>query len=365
MVVAVAACGSCRAEEIRGAWLSAWLPGYLTAEQIDATVAAAKRAGINALFIQVRKNADAYYDSKIEPRASNIAADFDPLAYAVKKGHAEGLQVHAWVNAFRVWTSSKPPADPKHIVNLHPDWVNRNFDGTTRAAEGTYLDPGVPAARDHITSVVVDIAKRYDVDGIQWDYIRYPGRDWGYSDAALARYYAESGTKDKPAVKDPKWMQWKRDQVTALVKATAEQVHAIKPKLAMSASTIAWGGCPAEFTGTEAYAVVCQDFQMWAKNGYIDVNLPMVYKTESSQRSAKSFRDWLVGLAKWGGGKPTYVGIDVSQNDDAGVLAEIDAVRKAGLGGYVLFDFGQSKRRDSLVAALAGTAEPSAEGAGK
>ena len=361
LAIAIGASCSCGAAELRGAWVSAWGPGYLTAGQIDATIAAARKAGINALFIQVRKNADAYYDSEIEARASDIAADFDPLAYAVSTGHAQGMQVHAWVNAFRVWTSKKPPADPKHIVNLHPEWINVDSKGNTRASEGTYLDPGVPAAREHIAKIVLDIANRYNVDGIQWDYIRYPSGEWGYSDAALARYYADTGATTKPAAKDPKWLAWKRDQVTALVKTASEQVRAIKPKLLITASTIAWGGCPAEFAGTEAYAVVCQDWKLWAEKGYIDANLPMCYKTERSTRSAQSFRNWLVGFGKWAGGKPVYVGIDVTQNDDAGVLAEIEAVRKAGLGGYVLFDFNQSQRRGSLVDAMAGAAKPSPE----
>ena len=348
----LAASCACADQELRGAWLSAWVQGYYTAEQVDATIASAKKAGINALFIQVRKNADAYYDSKLEPRGSDIAADFDPLAYAIAKGHAQGLQVHAWVNAFRVWTAKTPPTDLNHVVNLHPDWINKNREGEIRSSEGIYLDPGVPAAREHVAKVILDIATRYDVDGVQWDYIRYPARNWGYSDAALARYCAETGAKDKPAVDDAKWLQWKRDQVTELVKITSEQVRSIKPKLLLSASTIAWGACPSDFTGTEAYAGVCQDWKTWMEKCYIDANLPMCYKKESSEKSAKSFREWLVGLSKWSSGKPVYVGIDVTQNDDAGLLAQIEAIRGSGLGGYVLFHFNQSQRRDLLASAL-------------
>lgn len=359
-VVMLAASSCCFAEEIRGAWLSAWSHGYLTSDEVDATVAAAKKAGINALFIQVRKNADSYYDSKQEARASNIAAGFDPLAYTIEKAHAQGIQVHAWVNAFRVWSSAKSPSDPKHIVNAHPDWINKDFSGSARATEGTYLDPGVPAAREHVANVVLDIATKYKVDGIQWDYIRYPGKEWGYSDAALARYYAETKTTAKPVPTDPKWSQWRRDQVTALVKTVDQQVGAIKPKLMISASTIAWGNCNADFAEMDTYADAFQDWRAWVSDGILDANLPMVYKSESSPKSAQSFRGWLAGFAKWGGGKPTYVGIEVHSGDSAGVVAQIDAIRQAGLQGYVLFAFGQSSGRDALVDALAAAGKPAA-----
>ena len=358
VAVVVAASGSCVAEELRGAWLSAWSHGYLTAQEVDATIEAAKKAGINALFIQVRKNADSCYDSKLEPRPWNVAADFDPLAYTIEKAHAQGIQVHAWVNAYRVWSSSKPPSDPKHLVNLHPDWISKDFSGNTRSTDGTCLDPGVPAARDYTAKIVLDIATRYKVDGIQWDYIRYPGRNWGYSDIALSRYYAETKTTEKPDPKDPKWLQWRRDQVTALVKMVHEQVGAIKPKLVISASTVAWGDCSTDFTDTDAYGNVCQDWKSWASDGILDANLPMVYKSESSPKSAKSFRGWLTGLAKWSGGKPTYVGIEAHVSDAAGVLAQIEAIRKAGLQGFVLFAFNQSGGRDALVDALASAAKP-------
>ena len=359
-LVALASSCSCSAEEVRGAWLGAWWNGYFNAEQVDASIAAAKKAGVSTLYIQVRKNADAYYDSTIEPRGSGMAPGFDSLAYTIEKAHAQGIQVHAWVNAFRVG-SSKPSTDPKHIVNVHPDWISKTPDGKIMGTEGVYLDPGVPAAREYIAKVVLDIVTRYNVDGIQWDYIRYPGVDFGYSDTALARYYAESGAAAKPDPKDPKWLQWKRDQVTTLVRTVYKQAHAIKPKIIMSASTVIWGSCPTDFTKTDAYATVCQDWKAWMSEGILDANLPMAYKTESSAKSAQSFRGWLVGFAKWNGGRPTYVGIDVDNNDDAGVLAQIDAVREAGLQGHVLYKFNQSQRRDTLTDALVGGTKKACE----
>lgn len=343
--------------EFRGAWVTAWTPGFFTREEIDGTIAAAKKAKLNALFIQVRKNGDAYYKSETEPRGNGIAADFDPLAIVIEKAHAAGIEVHAWVNTVRMWASKTAPTDPKHIVNRHPEWVNKDASGATRASEGLYLDPGIPEAREYIASVVEEIAKNYEVDGIHLDYIRYPGKNWGYSDPALRNYYAASGRSAKPAPDDANWLQWKRDQVTELVRLIRQKVKAVRPNALLSASTIAWGDCPAEFASTTPYALACQDWKRWLSEGLIDANIPMNYKQESSAKQATSFRNWLAGFAKWSSGKPTYVGIDVHINQAAEAVRQIQAIRKAGLEGFVLFSFNESKRRGALAEAI-GVAVP-------
>lgn len=348
-----------QAQEFRGAWVTAWAPGYFTPQQCDATVAAAKSVGIDALFIQVRKNADAYYESALEPRAADIAPGFDPLAYIVDKAHKQGIQIHAWINTYRVWTAKDRPTDPTHVVNAHPEWLNKSSDGQSRASEGLYIDPGVPQAREHIAEVVTDIAKRYDIDGIHLDYIRYPGSAWGYSGAALSRYYAETGASGKPAPTDAKWLQWRRDQVTRLVSMISRQVRAVKPNILLSAATIPWGDCPADYRSSSPYAVVCQDWKQWLVDGLLDANVPMNYKTESSARAAKQFRNWLDGFKRWDGGRKVYVGIDVNSNDLTGIRQQMEAVRKAGLGGVVWFSFNATQRRAQLVKALGnGIREP-------
>lgn len=341
-----------QAEQLRGGWVTAWDNGLFTAEQIDSTLAAAKQANLNALFVQVRKVGDAYYDSKIEPRGNNIAPDFDPLAYIIPRAHLMGIQIHAWVNVCRVWRSQVMPADPAHIVNAHQDWLNKTNTGQTYATEGVYLDPGVPAAREYTAALIEDIAKRYDLDGIHLDYIRYPGREWGYSDAALASYYAETNTSKKPGMDDDKWVQWKRDQVTVLAKMIHDRVHAAKPKIVVSAATIAWGVCKGDYCDTLPYSKVSQDWKKWLGEDIIDANVPMNYKAESNPKNAKEFREWLSGFKKWNGGKSVYVGIDIHSNSGEGVLSQINAIRKSGLDGYVLFSFNPSTRRDAVLKAM-------------
>lgn len=344
---------ACAGAEVRGAWVTSWQSGFFTPQQIDDTVAATKKAGLNALFIEVRRAADAFYDSKIEPRPNEIAADFDPLAYTIKKAHAAGIQVHAWVVVYRAWSGAKTgPTDPNHIINKHPDWVMLSNTGKNWADEGIYLDPGVPEARDYIVSVFEDIAKRYDVDGIQYDYVRYPGKNWGYSEAALKHYYADTGSTAKPAPDDPKWLQWRRDQVTALVKESRDKIKAANPRIQISASTICYGKFSTDWEKTEAYSDVLQDWYLWMREGLIDINIPMNYRSENDPAAAQSYRNWINASEQWNGGRLVYQGIYCSSNSPADVLKQIDAMRKAGQEGFVLFAFNSGRRRAALADAL-------------
>lgn len=350
VAVRAAAVGS----EVRGAWVSAWNGGYLTPEQADSTIAAAKAAGLNTLFIQARKVADAYYNSSIEPRAPNLAPDFDPLAYMIEKAHGQGLRVHAWVNVCRVWIGQGMPTDPNHLVNLHPDWLNKDSSGTVKAADGIFIDPGVPAAREHVAKVVQEIAQKYDIDGVHLDYIRYPGKDWGYSAEALARYQAETGAQSRPSPGDPKWLRWRRDRVTDLLKGIRKAVRGVKPGLRISAATVSWANCSWDFCSTAPYKLTCQDWKEWLSKGLLDANVPMNYQCESTARGMSRFRSWLSGFRRWSAGKPTYVGIDVHHNTPDGILRQIKAVKRYRLGGFVLFSFNDLPGRDAIVSALSG-----------
>lgn len=332
------------AAEFRGAYVTSWNKGFRTPEEVDLTVQAAKTAGLNALVVEVRKVGDAYYQTDLEPIGSEVPDDFDPLAYTIEKAHAEGMQVHAWLVVYRVWRDSDKP-EPGHILADHPEWASLNFDGELNAEEGVYIDPGIPEYREHFANLCADIAKRYAVDGIHYDYVRYPNRQWGYAQIALDRYFAEVGATEKPSPHDPKWLQWRRDQVTALVALVRERVKAINPEVKIQASTIAWGECTENFEGTRAYNDCCQDWRLWMENGLIDENCPMVYGREFEETGAAYFRSWIDGTAKWSYGLPAYVALASMWNNAEQLLSQIDVIRNAGLAGWVLFAFDQSEQR--------------------
>ena len=335
-----------------GAWVTAWTEGFFTPEQVDETLAAAKQAHINNLFIQVRKNADAYYKSDLEHSGAGLEEGFDPLDYIIPKAHKLGIKIHAWVNVYRVWTAPNPPSDIEHIVNAHPEWLNVNFAGQNRSADGVYLDPGCSDARIYILEVIKDIVSRYKVDGIHLDYIRYPGKEWGYSENALTAWQKVSNRTDRPEPTDPDWSDWRRAQVTALVRSIFIAVRSVRPKALVTASTICWGNATPDFEDTMAYADALQNWRKWMSAGYLDAIAPMNYQNHA--KAADRFCGWLDGFKRWKAKRPVYVGLYAQVNTPEDIVKQAKLSEESGLGGWVLFSFNKGELRDKMAEALAG-----------
>ena len=151
---------------------------------------------LNAIFVQVRGRGDAWYNSPYEPRAEMLAGqpkEFDPLEQMVREGHAAGLQVHAWMNTFLTWSGARAPVSPQHLWNAHRDWFacDRKGHCSPRGndqCEGAFLQPSNPAVQQHLLHVYTDVATRYDVDGIHFDYCRYANSDYDFSSSTLNRF---------------------------------------------------------------------------------------------------------------------------------------------------------------------------------
>ncbi len=331
------------AAQVRAAWLSGWGKGIYTRAEIDRAVDAAKTAGLNVVFFDCRKAADAHYLGGIEPVAKGVEPGFDPLGYAIERAHAEGIKVHAWVSVYRVWRGRSKPGDPKHLVNAHHDWLSYSYSGKLISPDGIFLNPAVSEATAYTTRVIVDIVSRYGVDGLHLDFIRHPHADWGYSTVALKRYYRETGAKKKPAPSDAKWREWRRRQVTLHVAEIRRAVHQVKPRLPISAATICWGDCPTEFAGTFAYKHLGQDWKGWLARGLIDMNCPMNYRRESVPHEADQFRRWLREFKRWGGGKPVCVGVATYLNNAAAVLRQICEIEKREMDGFAVFSFNETQ----------------------
>ena len=140
--------------------------------------------------------------------------------------------------------------------------------------------------------------------------------------------------------------------MTAFVKLAHDKMKAASPYVQISASTICYGGAPTDWTKTEPYAGVLQDYKKWMEEGLIDINIPMNYRSETSRSAAKAFRTWVSNSERWSAGRPVYQGIQASSNPPADLLKQIEVTRKAGQEGFVIFAFNQGRRRDSNVEAL-------------
>jgi uncharacterized lipoprotein YddW (UPF0748 family) len=287
--------------ELRGFWVDAFHAGIKTPEQVSKLVADAKGANANAIIAQVRRRGDAYYFSSIEPRSNDpeLAQGFDALQDLINKAHAEGIEVHAWLATLPVYLAGRTTTDPSHVWQQHgPTAQGRNNWAmlTNSGVAPGYLDPGHPDALDYTVSVYLDVLKRYDVDGLHMDYSRYGAPTWGYNPTAVERFNTLYGRTGMPAPTDPEWMQWRRDQVTNLVRKLYVEALAIKPDVKISSAVIAFGAGPADEQGwyaTRTYNEVLQDWRGWLEEGILDIAMPMNYDREYNAAQKLWYDQWI------------------------------------------------------------------------
>ena len=326
--------------KLRGMWVDVFHEGIKTPKQVEQLIDRAKRGNINALFIQVRSRAQVYHMSLLEPRAPDTLPLFDGLKQVINLAHAQDppIQVHAWLNAHPLWETKSDPPWKDHVLYKNRDWLTQNPDGETATEVGRALDFGHPMAADYLTRLYKEVAENYRVDGIHMDFIRYTGKEWGYNPVSVERFYdslletqreqvlsrsrsagytkpatrannsrssifpgaeksgADYAREGLPATNDPLWNDWRRKQVTDLVRRVSKTVKSINPKLVVSVAAIPWGDAPSDFTQSAAYARCFQDWKSWAQDGVVDMVLPMLYFRESSH--ASNFRNWVNFCAK-------------------------------------------------------------------
>jgi uncharacterized lipoprotein YddW (UPF0748 family) len=241
-------------------------------------------AGINIIIFQVRGNADVFYKSKYEPWSQlltdSLGQDpgWDPLEFALNVAHKLGLDLHAWVNTFPAWRANDPPPSvsiPLHPFLAHPEWVVCDSGGNPMNPEHGYItfSPGIPAVQRHILNVVLDMAKNYDIDGIHFDYIRYPESSLrlGYSHDSVSVHRSISDS-DNPGRYD--WDSFQREQINHFVETVYNKLDSLKPWLKISAAVIGHH----HGTGWNGFHAVFQDAQRWMSIGKIDIIFPMTYQ---------------------------------------------------------------------------------------
>ena len=227
--------------EFRGAWIAVvasnqdWPsePGLPVAQQKAELISLLDRAAqlhFNAIILQIRPSCDALYASPIEPWSERLTGTmgvapqpfYDPLAFAIQEAHKRGLELHAWFNPFRaLHPLSKSIVAPNHITRTHPEWI-RDYGGQY------WLDPGEPAVREYVLRVVMDVVRRYDVDGVTFDDYFYPypvknalGRKLDYpDDASWQKYGLRSGLTRN---------DWRRQNVNQFVQSVYQSIKAAKP----------------------------------------------------------------------------------------------------------------------------------------
>ena len=309
-----------------------------TPAEIERTCNAAKSAGFDALLVQVRGRADAYYKSRIAPRAESLAndpPDFDPLASVLKA--CGSIPVHAWLNVYYLWTGDDPPADPAHAAGAGRNWILRDIDGrktsdysefdrATGWIEGIYADPDSSEYRRRFASIVRELLDQYNVAGIHLDFVRYPGpayghggrlgkkfqKTWGFDPRWMPDESVIAGLDDwlsgdmEPAERALTaaallWADLRSSEITALVKDVKKVICQSGRNVTLSAAIYPDFG--------PAFVEKGQDWLYWAENGLVDALFPMAYF-----------------------GEPERVG---RQLENAAALLKPSVQAWAGLGAYI------------------------------
>ena len=298
--------------QLRAFWVDAFGDGIYTQAQIDQLVADVKSANMNAIVAQVVRRGDCFCNRSSLPRtavAGVTPAPFDPLQALIDAAHAQGIQVHAWLITTGVWQGPAVPTDPTHAFNQHgpsatgaANWIDYRSDGASNLNNEYFIDPGHPDAAAYIVNAALSIARSYNVDGINLDRIRYPDGNlatnlpsWGYNPTAIARFQAATGRTDRPAASDAAWTQWRRDQVTNIVRKIYLETYAIRPSIRISADTITYGSGPQSvggWTKTRTYAELLQDWVGWLREGILDLNIAMNYKRDADANQRSWYLQW-------------------------------------------------------------------------
>ena len=271
---------------MRGVWVSTvYNIDYpsaqgLTADQLrseaDTILDNIAQMGLNTVFLQVRPSADALYDSDIFPASRYVSGtvgqapdgDFDVLAYWVEAAHARGLQLHAWLNPYRITKDGQSEYDAlpdDSPAKQHPEW-------TVVYEDNYYFNPGLPAVQELVVDGAAEIVQNYDVDGIHLDDYFYPGTDFA-DEATFARY-----GKDFDDIGD-----WRRNNVNELIAALDETLHEIDPTLSFGVSPAGiWDNKASnpkgsDTNGRSSYAEIYCDSVEWINSGTVDYICPQLY----------------------------------------------------------------------------------------
>lgn len=237
-----------------------------------------RQTNMNAVFVQVRPCGDAFFPSRFAPWSAYLTGTqgrdpgYDPLAFMVREAHRRNLQLHAWLNPYRVSLKNQlSELAPNNPARMHPDWVV-SYGGKL------YFDPGLPMVRELLEASILELVRAYEIDGVHFDdyFYPYPEPHQTFPDAAT---YQQYGAASFPDVGD-----WRRDNVNRLISETAAKIKALNPAIQFGISPFGvWRNKSADPTGSETTAGVSDydslyaDTRTWIKHQWIDYIAPQLY----------------------------------------------------------------------------------------
>jgi uncharacterized lipoprotein YddW (UPF0748 family) len=278
-----------------------------------------QRNGMNAMIVQVRPSADAFYPSQFEPWSQWLTGEqgkppvpyYDPLKFMIEETHKRGMEFHAWLNPYRANFNIKTASiAANHITRTHPDWF-------VTYGDKKYFDPGNKEAQKFVVDVVQDIVKRYDIDAIHMDDYFYPYRIPG-KEFPDAKSYAQAGTKLN---KD----DWRRSNVDTIIQALSKIIKREKKLCRFGISPFSvWRNKSKDPEGSDSkagqtnYDDLYADILLWMKKGWIDYVTPQLYRAIGDSLVAyEKLLDW---WSRHSYGKHIYIGHGIYRGTEKDAL---------------------------------------------
>ncbi len=331
---------SSSAKEFRGVWVSTVLnldyPSSATVNsaalktEADSTLEDIKDMGMNAVILQVRPASDSLYPSEIFPWSQYLTGsqntapmnNFDVLEYWVTRAHELGLELHAWINPYRVAMSESAynAMSSNHPAKQNPEWVVKHTDGRY------YFDPGIPSVQQLVLDGAMEIVKNYDIDGLHMDDYFYP--DANFADDVT--YAAYGGDFDNVG-------DWRRNNVNTLVKKLHDEIKAVKPDVSFGISPAGiWANKSSlpqgsDTNGNETYFSHFADTLKWIEEGWVDYICPQLYwNIGHAQADYETLARWWANAVK-GTGVELYIGMadyQAGNSDSSSPWYGIDEIKR-------------------------------------
>lgn len=354
--------GAADLNQVKGLWVVRHTLN--SAQGIDTLLEVSKKCGITDLFVQVRGRGDAYYNSHFEPQAKNLEKNYDPLGYLLKNKLSKLFRIHLWLNVFYVWSADSLPTAPNHVLNKEKNWLAQSKKAGDLLAdypksvkneriEGLFISPLHPQAQEYFYKIVADLTRQYHVDGIHFDYIRFPNSNFDLNPAVTKKFRQENVIDPARFLLHPDtfvekysyagyeafsnmWKNYLRDGLSDFIHQISGRLREKNPNLILTAAV--------KPDLTTARWKFFQDWERWVKKHWLDYVVPMNYAADTSVFSTR-----LKNYDRSISDHRYLVGIALFNQPEKEVISKIRQVEALDNAGYVLFSYTQLKKSPLIL----------------